>query len=64
MENIVIDQRIQIQHLEQANEALKKKIVLIYSNWDYDNQKYQELKITNKEINQQLKILILNLKKA
>ena len=62
MENIVIDQRIQIQHLEQENEALKKKIDLIYSNWDYDNQKYQELKITNKEINQQLKILILNVK--
>ena len=44
MENIVIDQRIQIQHLEQANEALKKKIVLMYENWEYDNKRFQELK--------------------
>ena len=42
MENIIIDKTIQIHHLEQENKALKKKIDLMYSNWDYDNQKYQE----------------------
>ncbi len=60
MENIIIDQKIQIQQLEEENIALKRKIVLIYSNWDYDNQKYQELKLENKELN----LFLSNLKKA
>ena len=53
MENIIIDQRMQIQKLELENIALKKKIILMYSNWDFDNQKYQDLKL-----------LMSNLKKA
>ena len=60
MENIIIDQKIEIQQLEEENIALKRKIVLMYENWDYDNKKYQELKLENKEI----KLFLLNLKKA
>jgi hypothetical protein len=44
MENIIIDQKQKIHNLEEENEALKKKIVLMYQNWDFDNKKYQELK--------------------
>ena len=44
MDNILIDLKIQIKHLEQENEALKKKIDLMYSNWDFDNRRFQELK--------------------
>jgi hypothetical protein len=50
MDNIIIDQRIHIQHLEQENEALKKKIVLMYENWQYDNRRFQELKEQLKKI--------------
>ena len=44
MDNIIIDLKIKIQQLEIENKALKQKIKLMYSNWDYDNQKYQDLK--------------------
>ena len=50
MDNILIDLKIQIQHLEVENEALKKKIVLMYSNWDFDSKQYQELKEKYKTI--------------
>ncbi len=60
MENIIIDQKIQIQQLEEENIALKKKIDLMYSNWDYDSSRYQELKLEIKELN----LFLLNLKKA
>ncbi len=60
MENIIIDQKIQIQQLEEENIALKKKIDLMYSNWDYDSCRYQELKLEIKELN----LFLLNLKKA
>ena len=48
--NIIIDQKFQIQQLEEENVALKRKIVLMYENWNFDNQKYQELKELYKTI--------------
>ena len=50
MENIIIDQKFQIQQLEEENVALKRKIVLMYEIWNFDNQKYQELKELYKTI--------------
>ena len=44
MDNVIIDQKIQIQNLEEENKALKSKIELMYKNWNFDNQKYQYLK--------------------
>ncbi len=44
MENIIIDLKFQIQSLEEENVALKRKIVLMYENWNYDNKRFQELK--------------------
>jgi hypothetical protein len=44
MENIIIDQRFQIQKLEAENKVLKDKMTLMYKNWLYDSQRYQELK--------------------
>ncbi len=44
MENIIIDLKIQIQKLENENNALKIKMTLMYSNWNYDFQKYDALK--------------------
>jgi len=44
MENIIIDLKIQIQKLENENNALKTKMTLMYSNWNYDFQKYDALK--------------------
>jgi hypothetical protein len=43
-ENIIIDLKIQIQKLENENNALKTKMTLMYSNWHYDFQKYDALK--------------------
>ena len=44
MENIIIDLKIQIQKLENENNALKTKMTLMYSNWQYDFLKYDALK--------------------
>jgi hypothetical protein len=44
MENIIIDLKIRIQQLEQENNALKSKMTLIYSNWQYDYSRFNELK--------------------
>jgi cell division protein FtsB len=43
-ENTIIDLKIQIQKLENENNALKTKMTLMYSNWHYDFQKYDALK--------------------
>ena len=56
MENIIIDQRFQIQKLEAENKALKDKITLMYKNWLYDLQRYQELNCkTNFSLEQKIK---------
>jgi hypothetical protein len=51
MENIIIDQRFQIQKLEAENKALKDKMTLMYANWHYDSQRYQELKESTNKLN-------------
>ena len=60
MESMIIDLKMELSQFKEENIALKQKIVLMYSNWDYDNQKYQELKLEIKELN----LFLLNLKKA
>ena len=44
MENIIIDLKIKIVELEKENMALKTKMTLMYSNWNYDYNRFNELK--------------------
>ncbi len=44
MENIIIDLKLKIQELEKDNLALKTKMTLMYSNWNYDYNRFNELK--------------------
>ncbi len=44
MENQLIDLKIRIQELEKENTALKSKMALMYSNWQFDYQRFTELK--------------------
>ena len=44
MENIIIDLKLRIQELEKENIALKAKMILMYSNWNYDYNRFAELK--------------------
>ena len=43
-EEIKVDYQNKIRALETENEALKKKIDLMYSNWQYDYIRFTELK--------------------
>ncbi len=55
MENIIIDLKIKIQELENTNIALKTKMTLMYSNWQFDYSRFEQLKakckLTNNENN-------------
>ena len=44
MDNIIIDLKLRIQELEKENLALKTKMTLMYSNWNYDYNRFNELK--------------------
>ena len=44
MENIIIDLKLRIIELERENLALKTKMTLMYSNWNYDYNRFNELK--------------------
>jgi len=44
MENIIIDLKLRIQELEKENLALKTKMTLMYNNWNYDYNRFNELK--------------------
>jgi hypothetical protein len=41
---IKVDYQNKIRALEQENESLKQKISLMYSNWQYDYNRFTELK--------------------
>ena len=61
-ENTIIDLKIQIQKLENENNALKTKMTLMYSNWHYDFQKYDALKEKcRKNLNSEVDNLNMNL---
>ena len=54
--NIIIDQRFQIQKLEAENKALKDKMTLMYKNWLYDSQRYRKPNCeTNFSLEQKIK---------
>jgi hypothetical protein len=44
MDNLIIDLKIKIISLETENIALKRKMDQIYKDWNYDTNKYNELK--------------------
>ena len=44
MENQLVDLKLRIQELERENLALKTKMTLMYSNWNFDFNKYTLLK--------------------
>ena len=44
MENQLVDLKLRIQELEKENIALKSKMTLMYSNWQFDFNKYTLLK--------------------
>ena len=44
MDNIIIDLKLRIAELEKENIALKSKMMLMYSNWSYDYNRFTELK--------------------
>ena len=44
MDNLLIDLRIENQTLKTENIALKTKMALLYSNWKYDYERFNELK--------------------
>ena len=44
MENIIIDLKLKITELQKENAALKTKMTLLYCNWNFDNERFQELK--------------------
>ena len=44
MENLIVDLKLRIQELEKENIALKSKMMLMYSNWNYDFNRFNELK--------------------
>ena len=44
MENQLVDLKIRIQELEKENIALKSKMSLMYSNWQFDFERFTLLK--------------------
>jgi hypothetical protein len=44
MDNLIIDLKIKIISLETENIALKRKMDQLYKDWNYDTNKYNELK--------------------
>ena len=44
MNNIIIDLKLKIQQLEEENIALRTKMTLMYSNWEYDYNRFTLLK--------------------
>jgi hypothetical protein len=44
MENIIVDLKIKIQDLTTENNALKSKMMLMYSNWQFDFERFTLLK--------------------
>ena len=44
MENQLVDLKIRIKELEKENTALKSKMMLMYSNWNFDFNRFTELK--------------------
>ena len=44
MDSIIIDLKFKIAELEKENNALKSKMTLMYSNWQYDYNRFAELK--------------------
>ena len=44
MDNIIIDLKLRISELERENIALKSKMMLMYSNWSYNYNRFTELK--------------------
>ena len=44
MESQLIDLKLKIQELERENQALKTKMTLMYSNWQFDFNRFTLLK--------------------
>ena len=44
MENQLVDLKIRIKELEKENIALKSKMSLMYSNWQFDYNRFTLLK--------------------
>ena len=44
MENQLVDLKIRIKELEKENIALKSKMSLMYSNWQFDFERFTLLK--------------------
>ena len=44
MENQLVDLKIRIKELEKENIALKSKMTLMYSNWNFDFERFTLLK--------------------
>ena len=44
MENQLVDLKIRIKELEKENIALKSKMTLMYSNWQFDFERFTLLK--------------------
>ena len=44
MENQLVDLKIRIKELEKENNALKSKMTLMYSNWQFDFERFTLLK--------------------
>jgi hypothetical protein len=44
MENIIVDLKLKIQELTTENNALKSKMSLMYSNWQFDFERFTLLK--------------------
>ena len=42
MESIIIDLKIKINDIERENLALKAKMTLMYSNWNFDYNKFTD----------------------
>jgi len=40
MENQLVDLKIRIKELEKENNALKSKMTLMYSNWQFDFERF------------------------
>jgi len=44
METQLVDLKIRIKELEKENNALKSKMTLMYSNWQFDFERFTLLK--------------------